>query len=140
MKFIWAFVSVFDFALRKKAWKEGKWVDTVCQHEAPARVNVFATYSYDYSVSFYPCIYHSTTRCNRPVQQWISLTSSRYEYIEEFHCWHSHVWNRIVSCNFNKTISLVFVTNFQRYEKEKRGERERERERERYSESLINLL
>jgi len=40
MKFIRAFVSAFGFALRKKAWKEGKWVDAVCQREAPARVNV----------------------------------------------------------------------------------------------------
>lgn len=50
MKFIRAFVSAFGFALRKKAWKEEKWVDAVCQRDAPTRVNVFATYSYDYNV------------------------------------------------------------------------------------------
>lgn len=76
MKFIRAFVSAFGFALRKKAWKEGKWVDTVCQRDAPAQVNVFATYSYDYSVQLYPCLYRSVTCCNQPVRQWISQTSS----------------------------------------------------------------
>lgn len=89
IKFIRAFVSAFGFTLRKKAWKEGKWVDAVCQRDAPARTNVFATYCYDYSSIH---IYRFATCCNQPVQQWISLTLLRYEHAGESRCWHSHDW------------------------------------------------
>lgn len=111
MKFIRAFVSAFGFALRKKAWKAGKWVDAVCQHDAPSRVNVFATYSYDYNVQLYLWLHRSVTRRNQPV--WISLTSSRYEHVGEYHRWHSHDWIRIyenlILQFLDETIFLQFL-------------------------------